>query len=78
MSDYEMFDWLLWFTRMENSKVFAVVLFFTTYCAILFYVLTGRRRAKRLESYKYIPFLDEPADDGSHSRKVMDDERNHD
>jgi len=77
MSDYEMFDWLLWFTRMENSKVFAVVLFFMTYCAILFYVFTGKRRAKRLESYKYIPFLDEP-DDGSHSRKVMEDERNHD
>ena len=78
MSDYEMFDWLLWFTRMENSKVLAVVLFFTTYCAILFYVFTGRRRAKRLESYKYIPFLDEPANDGSHSRMVTYNELNHD
>ncbi|MCB1877139.1 MAG: cbb3-type cytochrome c oxidase subunit 3 [Chromatiales bacterium] len=44
---------------MENSKVFALVLFFTLYCAILIWVYTGRKRKQRLESYKYIPFQDE-------------------
>jgi len=51
-----MFEWLEWFTRMENSKVFALVLFFTVFCLILLYVFTGRARSRRLESYKYIPF----------------------
>ena len=73
-----MLDWLSWFTHMENTKVFAVVLFFTTYCGILLYVFTGRKRAKRLESYKNIPFEDEPVELKSNSRKVMDDERNND
>jgi cbb3-type cytochrome oxidase subunit 3 len=73
-----MLDWLSWFTHMENTKVFAVVLFFTTYCGILLYVFTGRKRAKRLESYKNIPFEDEPFGLKSNSRKVMDDERNND
>ncbi|MFZ1494726.1 MAG: cbb3-type cytochrome c oxidase subunit 3 [Candidatus Competibacter denitrificans] len=77
-----MFDWLLWFTRMENSKPLALVLFFGAFCGILIYVFTGKRRAKRLESYKYIPFDDDgpPQSDSSwsgrqpQSRKVMDNE----
>jgi cbb3-type cytochrome oxidase subunit 3 len=75
MKSPDMFDWLLWFTRMENSKVFALVLFFTTFCGILIYVFTDKQRSKRLESYRFIPFQDEPAETDSHSRKVMDNER---
>ncbi len=55
-----MFDWLMWFTHMENSKPLALVLFFSVFCGILIYVFTGRQRGQRLESYKYIPFDDEP------------------
>ncbi len=54
-----MFDWLLWFTRMENSKPLALLLFFGAFCAIVIYVFTGRHRTQRLESYKHIPFDDE-------------------
>lgn len=82
-----MFDWLSWFTHMENSKPLALVLFFGAFCGILLYVFTGKQRARRLESYKYIPFDDEspgqsapPTADGAESarmaaqsRKVMDD-----
>lgn len=62
-------DWLLWFTRFENSKVVALLLFFTTFCGILIYVYTGKKRSSRLESYKYIPLQDDEqpdphADDG--------------
>lgn len=56
-----MFDWLLWFTSMEHSKPLALVLFFGAFCGILIYVFTGKKRAKRLESYKYIPFDEEEA-----------------
>ncbi|MBK8183697.1 MAG: cbb3-type cytochrome c oxidase subunit 3 [Candidatus Competibacteraceae bacterium] len=75
-----MLDWLLWFTHMENSKPLALVLFFGAFCGIVIYVFTGKKRAKRLESYKYIPFDDEPPSDHlrseqrSHSRKVIDNE----
>ena len=54
-----MFDWLLWFTSMEHSKPLALVLFFGAFCGILIYVFTGKNRAKRLESYKYMPFDEE-------------------
>ena len=82
-----MFDWLSWFTHMENSKPLALILFFGAFCGILLYVLTGKQRTRRLESYKYIPFDDEPKQPASppvadeakparmaaQSRKVMDD-----
>lgn len=58
-----MFDWLSWFTRLDNSKIFSLVLFFGTFCGIVIYVFGSRRRGRRLESYKHIPFQDdEPAD----------------
>ena len=78
-----MFDWLLWFTHMENSKPLALVLFFGAFCGVVLYVFTGRRRSQRLESYKYIPLDDDDdprqssatrAEHHSQSRKVMDNE----
>jgi cbb3-type cytochrome oxidase subunit 3 len=73
-----MFDWLVWFTRMENAKIVALLLFFTTFCGILIYVFTGRKRAKRLESYKYIPFQDDSTKTDTQTRKVTDNERSDD
>ena len=54
-----MFDWLMWFTHMENSKPLALAIFLGAFCGILIYVLTGKQRTRRLESYKYIPFDDD-------------------
>jgi cbb3-type cytochrome oxidase subunit 3 len=52
-------EWLMWFTQFENTKPLALVIFFTTFCAILYYVFGSRQRGQRLESYKDMPFLDE-------------------
>lgn len=52
-------DWLYWFTRLENSKPLALLIFFITFCAIVIYVYGSKKRSKRLESYKNMPFLDE-------------------
>lgn len=60
-----MLEWLAWFTHLENSKVVALLLFFATFCAILFYVFTNRERTKRLESYKFIPLDDEASPGGA-------------
>jgi len=49
-------DWMMSF---EFSKPVALVLFFSLFLGIVFYVFTGRERSRRLESYKNIPFLDE-------------------
>ena len=55
-------DWLLWFSKPENTKPLALLIFFVTFIGILLYVYGSRKRSKRLESYKNIPFADEAAD----------------
>ena len=45
------------------------IIFFVVFVGILLYVFTGKKRSKRLESYKNIPFLE---DEGSDERKDKD------
>ena len=52
----ELFEWL---SKMENTKPLALVIFFVVFVGILIYVFGGKKRSKRLESYKHIPFLDD-------------------
>lgn len=52
-------DIWMWFTDLGNSKVAALIIFFVTFVGILIYVYTGKERSKRLESYRYVPFLDD-------------------
>lgn len=52
-------EWLYWITRFENAKPLALVIFFVTFCAIVIYVYGSKKRSKRLESYKHMPFLDD-------------------
>nr|WP_274520638.1 MULTISPECIES: cbb3-type cytochrome c oxidase subunit 3 [Ectothiorhodospira] len=44
---------------MGNSKIVALLLFFSTFVGILIYLFSSRSRSDRLESYRYIPFDDE-------------------
>ena len=55
-------EWLMWFTQFENTKPLALVIFFTLFCGILFYVFGSKSRGARLESYKDMPFQDEYQD----------------
>jgi len=57
-----MFEWVEWFTNMENTKPFALVLFFITFVLIILYIYTGKKRSQRLESYKNIPLEDDDMD----------------
>ncbi len=50
---------LEWLSSMENTKPLALVIFFVVFVGIVLYVFTGKKRSKRLESYKNIPFLDD-------------------
>ncbi len=67
-------DWLLWFTKFENSKIVALLLFFVAFCGILLYVYTGKNRSPRLESYKYIPLQDDDLDPDAGNGEVNKDE----
>jgi len=64
-----MFEWLSWFTHMENTKPFVLVLFSITFVLILFYVFTNKDRSKRFESYKNIPFQEKDENGQSKDRK---------
>lgn len=65
-----MTDILMWFTDLGNSKIAALIIFFVTFVGIVLYVYTGKERTKRLESYRFVPFLDE--DDGPRSDMDID------
>lgn len=54
-----MLDLWYWITDLGNSKIVALLLFATTFVGILLYTFTGKKRSRRLESYRYIPFQDE-------------------
>jgi cbb3-type cytochrome oxidase subunit 3 len=70
-----MFDWLSWFTHMENTKPFVLVLFSITFIFILIYVFSNKNRSKRFESYKNIPFHEDefPEDKDGQSKDIKDE-----
>ena len=61
-----MTEWLKWFTSMENTKPFVLVLFFVTFVGIILYVYTGKKRSERLESYKNIPLTEDEDEQSTH------------
>jgi len=61
-----MTEWLTWFTSMENTKPFVLVLFFVTFVGIIMYVYTGKNRSDRLESYKNIPLTEDDGEQTTH------------
>lgn len=64
---------LEWLSNMENTKPLALVIFFVVFVGILLYVYTGKKRTKRLESYKNIPFLDDDETPAKPQKKGSDD-----
>lgn len=55
-------DLWYWITDLNNSKMVALLLFFSTFVGILIYLFSSRKRSERLESYRYIPFDDDEPD----------------
>ena len=52
-------EWLLWFTKFENTKPLSLVIFFTVFCGVLVYLYGSKKRGKKLEDYKNIPLQDD-------------------
>ena len=56
-------EWLMWFSKPENTKPLALIIFFVTFIGIVIYVYGGSKtRKEQLESYRTIPFQDEQED----------------
>ena len=55
----DIFDW---FMVMANNKSVTLVIFVVTFVSILIYVYGSKKRSKRFETYRNIPFLDENDD----------------
>jgi cbb3-type cytochrome oxidase subunit 3 len=49
----------MWLGNLTNSKITALLIFFTSFVVIVLYVYSGKKRKARLESYKDIPFVDD-------------------
>ena len=49
----------MWLGDLTNSKITALLIFFTSFVVIVLYVYSGKSRKARLESYKDIPFVDD-------------------
>lgn len=54
-----MSDIWMWLGNLTNSKITALLIFFTSFVVIVLYVYSGKQRKTRLESYKDIPFVDD-------------------
>lgn len=48
-----------WITDLGNSKMVALVLFMTTFIAILLYIFGSPKRSRQYEDYRYIPLNDD-------------------
>lgn len=66
-------EWLQWFSKPENTKPVALIIFFVTFIGILLYVYGNRKRSQRLESYKEIPFADDATE--APAPKVLSDSK---
>ncbi len=52
----------MWFSRPENTKPLALLIFFFTFIGIVVYVYGSKKRSAELEAHRDIPFLDEKQD----------------
>lgn len=59
MLDTKLNDIFEWFMVMANNKATTLVIFVITFLAIIIYVYGSKKRSKRFETYRNIPFMDE-------------------
>ncbi len=52
-------EWLLWFTKFENTKPLSLVIFFALFCGIVAYLYGSRQRGEKIEQFKNIPLQDD-------------------
>jgi cbb3-type cytochrome oxidase subunit 3 len=48
---------------IRTAKTVGLLIFFITFCLIVFWVYGSRKRGERLEEHKNIPFMDDDVDE---------------
>ena len=48
-----------WFADPANTKPLGLLIFFVTFCLIVYWAYGSKKRSKQLEEHKHIPFLDD-------------------
>lgn len=48
-----------WLTQAATLKSLGLLIFFVTFCLIIFWIYSNKDRSARLEEQKNIPFLDD-------------------
>ena len=56
-------DLIAWFMVLANAKIVSMLILMTTFIAILIYVYGSKKRGKRFEEYRNIPFMDDDQDE---------------
>jgi cbb3-type cytochrome oxidase subunit 3 len=56
-------EWLMWFSKPENTKPLALIIFLVTFIGIVIYVYGSKKRGEQIETYRNIPFLDDQPGD---------------
>jgi len=56
-------DLISWFMVLANAKIVSMLILMGTFTAILIYVYGSKKRSKRFEEYRNIPFLDDEDDE---------------
>ncbi len=52
-------DLTSWFMVLANAKIVSMFILMGTFTAIVIYVYGSKKRSKRFEEYRNIPFLDD-------------------
>jgi len=52
-------DLTSWFMILANAKIVSMFILMGTFTAIVIYVYGSKKRSKRFEEYRNIPFLDD-------------------
>ncbi len=52
-------EWLMWFTKFENTKPLSLVIFFAVFCGIIFYLYGDKKRGSQLEDHASIPLQED-------------------
>lgn len=74
-------DIFAWFMVLANAKIVSMFILMGTFIAILVYVYGSKKRSKRLEEYRNIPFLDDdqdiriPSNNASHETSQLKGEK---
>lgn len=52
-------EWLMWFTKFENTKPLSLVIFLALFCGVIIYLYGDKQRGTQMERFKNIPLQDD-------------------